>query len=210
MFRQEFSSWEVLFLYKTVRNPKFVSNNVAVRLNENKIQWYGVRIFYNRVAQFTAILDDLSIQYFVPMHTLEKQVGGKTVSVRVPLVNSLAFVQTTEEQLKRLQVRFAGRIAPYTDPLDRKLSVIPEKQMDQFIRICELQDSGLQYLGDDAPKYHQGERVRVTQGIFKGFEGYIKRIRHDRKLIVTVKGVAAFATGFIPPACLEKIAGEAP
>ena len=64
-------------MYKTVRNPKFVSNNVAVRLNENKIQWYGVRIFYNRVAQFTAILDDLSIQYFVPMHTLEKQVGGK-------------------------------------------------------------------------------------------------------------------------------------
>ncbi len=177
----------------------------AVQEKENKIHWYGVRVFYNRVAPFTAALEALSVRYFVPVHTVERKVGEKRVSVREPLVNSLAFVQATEETLEALQAMFAGKIAPYTDPVEKKPSVIPDKQMESFIRLCELQDAGLQYLGDDAPQYHRGDRVRVTQGIFKGFEGHIKRIRHDRKLIVTVEGVAAFATGFIPPAFLEKI-----
>ena len=73
------------------------------------------------------------------------------------------------------------------------------------MEVCGMKDSGLEYLGDDDPKYHQGDRVRVIDGIFKGFEGHIKRIRHDRKLIVTIEGVAAFATGYIPPSMLEKV-----
>lgn len=68
-----------------------------------------------------------------------------------------------------------------------------------------MKDSGLEYLGEDDPRFHQGDKVRVTEGIFKGLEGHIKRIRHDRRLIVTIEGVAAFATGFIPPSFLEKI-----
>ena len=80
-----------------------------------------------------------------------------------------------------------------------------DKQMELFMEVCRMKDSGLEYLGDDDPKYHQGDRVRVIDGIFKGFEGHIKRIRHDRKLIVTIEGVAAFATGYIPPSMLEKV-----
>lgn len=77
--------------------------------------------------------------------------------------------------------------------------------MDLFMKICSIKDSGLEYLGEDGPQFHQGDRVRVIDGIFKGFQGHIKRIKHDRKLIVTIEGVAAFATRFIPPAFLEKI-----
>lgn len=82
---------------------------------------------------------------------------------------------------------------------------MPDEQMDLFMKICSIKDSGLEYLGEDGPQFHQGDRVRVIDGIFKGFEGHIKRIKHDRKLIVTIEGVAAFATRFIPPAFLEKI-----
>jgi transcription antitermination factor NusG len=177
----------------------------AVRKKEDKIHWYGIRVFYNRISPFKEALDEYSIRYFIPMHTVEKQIRGQEVSVHEPLVGSLVFVQTTEERLKALQMKFAGRIASYTNPDDGKPAVIPDKQMDQFMWLCELRDVGLEYLGDDAPEYHQGDRVRVIHGVFKGLEGHIKRIRRDRRLIVTVEGVAAFATGFIPPAHLEII-----
>lgn len=177
----------------------------AVRKKEDKIHWYGIRVFYNRISPFKEALDEYSIRYFIPMHTVEKQIRGQEVSVHEPLVGSLVFVQTTEERLKALQMKFAGRIASYTNPDDGKPAVIPDKQMDQFMWLCELRNVGLEYLGDDAPEYHQGDRVRVVHGVFKGLEGHIKRIRRDRRLIVTVEGVAAFATGFIPPAHLEII-----
>ena len=94
---------------------------------------------------------------------------------------------------------------PYYDKSTGKPIVIPEEQMDRFIKLCSVKDSGLEYLGEDDPRFHQGDKVRVTEGIFKGLEGHIKRIRHDRRLIVTIEGVAAFATGYIPPSFLEKI-----
>ena len=51
-----------------------------------------------------------------------------------------------------------------------------------------------------------GVRVRVTEGPFKGAEGYIKRIKGNRRLIVSIEGVVAVATTYIPGCFLEKIA----
>ncbi len=50
-----------------------------------------------------------------------------------------------------------------------------------------------------------GQKVRVINGIYKGAEGYIKRIKKDRKLIVAVSGVAVVAVSYIPQEFLEKI-----
>ena len=63
----------------------------------------------------------------------------------------------------------------------------------------------VKYFGADAPEYHTGDRVRVIDGIYKGAEGYIKRIKKDRKLVVSVTGVAVVAVSYIHPDYLEKI-----
>lgn len=50
-----------------------------------------------------------------------------------------------------------------------------------------------------------GQRVRVLDGPLKGAEGVVKRLKGDRRLIVSISGVAAVATSYIPPSNLEKI-----
>ena len=47
--------------------------------------------------------------------------------------------------------------------------------------------------------------MRVIDGIYKGAEGIVKRIRRDRKLLVAVNGVAIVAISHIPMQFLEKI-----
>ena len=47
--------------------------------------------------------------------------------------------------------------------------------------------------------------MRVLEGPLKGAEGYIKRIRKDRRLLVAIEGFIAVATTFIPPQFLEKV-----
>ena len=51
--------------------------------------------------------------------------------------------------------------------------------------------------------FKDGETVKVTDGPFKGAEGHIVRIKKDRRLVVTIRGVAAVATTFIHPQFLE-------
>ena len=169
------------------------------------ISWYPVRVFFGRADLIKNALDDAEVEYYYPTRLVEKPTKDGLKFVPEPLVRPLLFVRTTREYLHLMRSKFGGTIAPYYDKAERSPLVVPGRQMDQFIRLCQMRDSGLEYLGSDEPKYHQGDRVRVTEGIFKGFEGHIKRIRHDRKLIVTIEGVAAFATRYIPPSCLEKV-----
>ena len=64
---------------------------------------------------------------------------------------------------------------------------------------------GLEYFEDGAFNWKKGERVRVIDGRFKGLEGEIKRINGDHRLIVSIDGVCAVATTYIPRCFLEKI-----
>ena len=167
--------------------------------------WHAVRIFYNRIEPLKETLNSAAIRYFYPMHLVEKCSDGGFVYVQEPLIKSLIFVNSTNKGLEAIRLKHSGSVAPYYDFRTNKPVVIPDEQMEQFIKICSVKDSGLEYLGEDGPQFHKGDKVRVTDGIFKGFEGHIKRINHDRRLIVTIEGVAAFATRFIPHAFLEKI-----
>ncbi|MBR1927845.1 MAG: UpxY family transcription antiterminator [Bacteroidales bacterium] len=175
----------------------------------NSVNWYPVRMLYGKAGALKKTLDDGEVEYFYPTHTVEKDTPGGLKYVEEPLIRSLFFIHTTPLGLREIKARFSTSLIPYYDCSEsagaRPPLVVPDSQMEQFMRLCRMKEAGLEYLGEDEPKYHQGDRVRVTDGIFKGFEGYIKRIRHDRKLIVTIEGVAAFATRFIPPSMLEKI-----
>ena len=70
-------------------------------------------------------------------------------------------------------------------------------------------DSGIEglefYSREDIVNFRQGARVRVTAGTLKGAEGYIKRIKRDRRLLVAIEGFVAVATSYLPPEMLEII-----
>lgn len=51
----------------------------------------------------------------------------------------------------------------------------------------------------------KGDKVRVLGGIFEGAEGTLKRIKGDRRVVVSIPGVIAVATANIHASLLEKI-----
>ena len=177
---------------------------IDIRMAE-KTNWYPVRVFFGRAEMIKSALDEADIEFFYPTRLVEKVGSGGLDYVEEPLVRSLLFIRDSREGLEQIRTKFGGSLSPYYDRLSHGPLVVPDRQMDMFVKVCGLKGAGLEYLGDDDSRYHQGDRVRVREGIFKGLEGHVKRIRHDRKLIVTIEGVAAFATSYIPPAYLEKI-----
>ena len=141
-------------------------------------------------------------------------VEGAVIYARKPLVTSLLFVQATEAEIKEIDalLRVPGALKGIKGGFVYKtadfstFSSIPANQMEQFRLVVESGASGLEFFADDDyTRYKEGSRVRVTSGPMKGAEGYIKRIRRDRRLLVCIEGIIAVATSYIPPEQLEII-----
>ena len=152
------------------------------------VRWYAIKVYYNRMKQLREQLAVDGIRFFIPS-----------------MVSSLLFVQASNDYLMQFEEGYRGRLWVYRDLLTGKPSAIPEREMEVFIFVCTAGQQGLSYLGEDKPEYHKGDRVRVTDGVFKGAEGYVKRIKKDRRLVVSIRGVVAVATSYIPPQFLEII-----
>lgn len=151
---------------------------------------------------------------------------GMIIYKRVPLVSSLIFVRMDEHQAQELddrlkkealisgflykEVHWVKNKETEKETRALKPAAIPDRQMTAFRLVTESGASGLEFFADDDfTRFQEGGKVRVKEGPFKGAEGYIKRIRKDRRLLVSIDGVVAVATSFIPPENLEPVTEEA-
>ncbi|MBO4566019.1 MAG: UpxY family transcription antiterminator [Bacteroidales bacterium] len=121
------------------------------------------------------------------------------------LIPSYLFIRTDEATIKRFANKQFGYIYLYCDRVTHKPSVVPDREIEIFRIVTQAAQSGLEFLDGNPEKYKVGDLVRVTDGPFKGAEGYVKRIKKDRRLVVIISGIAAVATSFIPPELLEKV-----
>lgn len=159
---------------------------------DKELHWYALRVFWNRVGQVKEMLDAKDIEYY-----------SQTI------LPSYVFVHTDLDTLETIRKyeydNDLHRFFVYWDKEKHLPVVVPDKELEIFRIVTSAGSTGLLFLGEDPSVYQQGDKVRVTDGPFRGAEGYIKRIKKDRRLVVTISGVAAIATSFIPPELLEKI-----
>lgn len=133
--------------------------------------------------------------------------NGIKKKLRRPVINSLMFFRSTVCRALEVQRQFTNKVILYTRQkgLKRLPLAIPDREMNIFMLVTSSGEQGMEYFGEDNPKFHQGERVRVIDGKFKGAEGVICRIKKNSRLVVTVQGVCAVATSYIPQAFLMKL-----
>ena len=170
-------------------------------------RWFALKVFFNKVFEMEDELRQKSIESYLPCEEVLVVRNGVRKKVHRPMVRSLIFFRSTVRQALMLQNDFMGRAMLYTRMKDlKKLPVaIPDQEMNIFMLVTSSGERGLEYLGDDHPKYHRGERVRVIDGPFKGAEGHICRIKKNNCLVVAIEGICAVATSYIPRCFLEKL-----
>ena len=153
------------------------------------MNWYAIKVYYNRVQPLIAECREAGIEFFAP----------------TDIIRSLLFVHCTENDVLHLAATSDVKMWVYRNTEGTRPAAIPDHEMEVFRFVVTAGHDGLELLGDDKPEYHVGERVVVTDGPFKGAEGHIKRIKRDRRLIVTIKGVVAVATAYIHPSLLRRV-----
>lgn len=172
------------------------------------LHWYASRILYNKFAYYRQLFDSLNIETFVVSRIVYDEetvpTDNNVPHKEVFTLGSLIFLRAEEEFVQQFRREHGKYFWPYCQHDRVTPAPIADKEMEIFQLVCRNQEHIID-LGEDKLEYHLGDRVRVTHGIFKGAEGHIKKIKGDRRLIVTVNGISAVATTFIPFAWLEKI-----
>ena len=193
--------------------------------------WYALKVFFNKVFEAEAGLEEMGIETYFPVNLKEvkgdeffrikKRLStpdssrndnkficeGPRIFKRAPVVNSLVFFRTEPKNVSAVSEMIRGRGFVYMNAERQKPAIIPDRQMEMFRMVSSSGADGLEFFSEKSiVSYAKGDRVRVTMdGPLKGAEGYIKRIKKDRRLLVAIEGFIAVATAHIPPEYLEKV-----
>ena len=171
---------------------------------KREIFWFALTVFKNLPGLQDAF-SKKGWETFRAYTVEESYEGTRVVRKEVPLVRSLLFVNCPMKELVDFKYQNNDWFMYYKDAEGKDPGPVKDNEMKAFMLVTSIKDGNLRVLGEDRPEYHQGDRVRVINGPYKGAEGYIKRIRRSRELLVSVEGVAVVAISKVPPEYLEKI-----
>jgi hypothetical protein len=180
--------------------------------NPNTLQWFPMRITYNRELKIKEYLDKLNIENFLPMKYDYKESSTGRTRVLVPSIHNLIFVHSTQSTLTKLKMTKAEfeplryiMKQPRSGEGRGEILVVPDRQMENFMRVASIKDDSVMPLEYNDFIAKKGKRVRIIDGMFSGVEGTIKRIKKQKHVVVQIEGLAAIAITFVPPSFLEII-----
>lgn len=175
------------------------------------LQWFPMRVTYNRELRIKQQLDQIGIDSFIPMrYELVETTDGRKRKL-VPAVHNLIFIHSTQEtitDLKMTRREFEPlRYIIITSIENQKSEIlrVPDRQMENFMRVASVQDDSVMFLDYQDFIGKEGRRVRINEGYFAGVEGVIKRIKKNRHVVVQIEGVTAVAITFVPSSYLSFI-----
>ncbi len=168
----------------------------------DEARWYALRVFKGHIFQIKKEAEKKQIGTYMAMRMEEDVVDGHMRSREVQIVPSLLFVHTTAKALKQFKELYPDDFMIYRDRGETEPTPIREKEMELFMYITST-DHGKDIECYEGPVL--GDQVEVTDGIYKGARGVVKRIKRDRKLLVVIEGVAVVAISNIPISYLKKI-----
>ena len=173
--------------------------------------WFPMRVTYQREMKVKAELDRLGIESFVPM--TYKVVDADTDNPCrkfVPAIRNLIFVRSTQERISHLKSS-NEILEPLRYMIDNTaeeahtIMTIPDKQMQNFMRVASKSDDSVMFLNDESVVGKEGKRVEIIGGAFEGVTGVIRRVKRCKRVVVEIEGVASVAIAFVPAGLLKEI-----
>ena len=149
---------------------------------------------------------------FIPKCYKTVERFGKRHYELTSCISNLLFVygtknQIEEERQKQAEIKNDKKwhLLNFIMNHENKMITVPNKQMEDFIRVSNLPAEELIPLDIREGESLTGQRVKVIDGPLVGIEGFIKRIEGNKRVVVTIDGMLATALKFISPSLLTKI-----
>ena len=170
-------------------------------------EWFAMSATFGRALKAKDFLESRSVRCFVPMK-YEIVSDGKHGKKRqlIPAISNLLFVNTTRTHIQSLKSE-VDYLQYLTRPegTRRVPIVVAERQMEQFIAVCNTYNDKLVYLNPEEINLEKGTPVQIIGGAFDGVEGTFVKVEgvRNRRVAVLVPGIAAVVIADITKGCLK-------
>lgn len=178
-------------------------------LQDNEcVEWFALSAPYRNELKAKSFLDERGVENYLPMqYKIITNKSGKKERKLVPIISNLLFARTTRSYLQ--DIKTGIHYLQYRTRIENGRNVpivVPDYQMDQFIKVCETHNDKLLYLAPDEIDLAKGTLVRVVGGPFDGIEGVFVKVKgvRSRRVVVQIEGVAV-ATAEIEPQYIEVV-----
>ncbi len=177
---------------------------MSLQLTDDAIEhWYALRVFHRKTGEMLNEFHRAGWRTYIPMRRVENvDIHYNEIVKEEPVIPSLLFIRTSSDYIMALHRSPTAHVRPYYVPGTTCPAVISDREMETFIYVTTHSCRTLEMIPTELVK---GDRVRVTEGVFKGAEGYITRVHGTKRFVVVIEGIAAVATSYIPGKFLEKL-----
>ncbi len=142
-----------------------------------------------------------------------KLVDGKSITTEQSRIPNLFFAYATEEQLKPFVfdnvnlpfLRFYYRHTRVANKVVKEPLIVPDHQMESFKIICTADSEDIIASTDEMERFKEGQKVRITDGKFKGVVGTVARYQSQQRVGIVIDGLLTVCTAYVPSAFLEEI-----
>lgn len=194
-------------------------NNISAASSTDNVEeavWFLMRAAYGQEQKAKFFLEAKGIEVFLPMKEKCCILNGKRKTKQVSLIPNFLFVKSTETEMKNYVGKgeldfFHHYYVPHKDETGKKIGkngikplVIPEQQMNFFIKWNAVEEEDKLFVPDDNFKFTKNDKVKIVRGKFVGFEGKVCRIKGQTRVGLIVEGVGTIITAYIPKDYVEK------
>ena len=167
-------------------------------------RWYAIKTKQDFRAETT--LKPKCDEVFFPKDFVRSPAGVKRLRAIIPHV---LFIKTSPENALALEA--AGRTHPelsipfwiYRYPQSREIQIISEEQINLLKLLTATDTTRCEIFCKQ--DFSEGQRVRIIGGPFKGYEGFVQRVKKNRHVIVKIEGICLVMLPFIHPDLLQPI-----
>ena len=180
---------------------------VEIERDNDSRKWY-VMSAYRQEKKAECELTGRGVRCFVPKRYAVRTVQGRKVRSLQPAVANLVFVYASWNEIIELK-QWAEYLQFQTQVIQKKrrVMVVPDEEMEQFIRVTEQTEADICYYRADELPQAEGQPVRVIGGNFNGVEGKLIKItgKRQKRVVLQLESLLAIAITIENPEYLELI-----
>lgn len=150
---------------------------------------------------------------FYPTLKRVKIVDGKRITTDESRIPNIFFAYGTEEELKTFvydnvnlpYLRFYYRHVHVGKKIVKEPLIVPSNQMNSLKIICAADSDDIVASTEEIRKFKVGQKVRITEGKFKGVIGNVARYQSQQRVGIVIDGLLTVCTAYVPSAFIENV-----
>lgn len=130
--------------------------------------------------------EHLDIDCYLPTQIVFTQLKYRRKRSEVPVIRNVIFIHATKQTACDISNNFGVPLFYMKDLFTRAMLVVPDKQMEDFMFVMDLNPDGVSF---DNELLTVGHKVKVVKGDFRGIEGEVATDANKTYVVIRIKDI---------------------